>query len=328
MRVARYRPLLGWPRAEPARLPGPACRQLFGRGREALAAWFAGLGRGEVLVSAQICPAVPFLLRRMGFTPVYLDLDPVFPCPSGEAFARAVTERTVAVLASPMYGLAREWKSWQGPPLVLDLAQGLGAWPELCEQAEAVVYSFGLGKGADTGGGLLCSRQKVSVAGTSLAPFLGTVAQGVALRGLLASGLYRFFVQRGVALEKEDRPVHPRRGPAWLEGFCLARVAVYLEQAELARRRYRELPGALAEYAECLPLRAILRLPQRDRVLARLRERGIDAEPAGEPLPGEYDPGAGGPFPQAERFLAEGLRLPFLGRLSPAEFEHVKRSLP
>lgn len=325
MFIPRYRPMLWTGNVPEARLPGPPFRLAFRRAREALAAYFETLPKGIVLVSAQICPAVPFLLRRRGFTVTFVDVDPAYPCPGPEQFRQGLTSQTVAVIASPFYGLAPPWTEWEGPRLVLDLAQGLGTWSELAEKAEAVVYSFGLGKGPDCGGGLLCTREPVPAAWpTAGSPLPATWLKAAMVRLALTLGFYRLLVGRGVDSEKEDQPVAPRLAPA---GFWRHHVGAYLEQARRARDLYRTLPGAVPEYVDALPLRTILRPPARDEVLARLLERGIDALPAGELLPSEYWPDVTRDFPNAFRFRREAVRLPFLGRLSEREMAHLKRAL-
>ena len=67
----------------------------------------------------------------------------------------------------------------------------------------------------------------------------------------------------------------------------------------------------------------------RDALLDELRRGGVDCAPAGELLPHEYlgDAPSGSAFPNALRFKAEAIRLPFLGRLGDSAFARLKGAL-
>jgi hypothetical protein len=123
----------------------------------------------------------------------------------------------------------------------------------------------------------------------------------------------------------------------WVYGWWQRRLTTFLEEVALAQQRAASLyvrfgaHPALAFTEACFSpnathLRQIIRFVdagRRDVTLERLRRGGIDCAPAGEPLPSTYIPGELGDFPAARRFIADSIRMPFLGRLSEREFAHL-----
>jgi hypothetical protein len=246
-----------------------------------------------------------------------------------------------------------------GAELVLDLAQGFGFGERLtplAQRAAAMVYSFGLGKGIDTGGGLLACPPALAPhsnhdnASLGL-PDLRTLTQAAVLIGADRLGLYRLllsFIEHGTAeggrfdgdsaTVPTGQPLSGKLAHIWRNG-----AKRLLEEVELARVRAAELCTLPAVSAACrngeiygstshAHLRQVLRLKDASRrtaVLARLRDAGIDALPAGEPLPDSYLPEApaGHAFPNAAAFRSDAIRLPFLGRLSDAAFARLKQSV-
>lgn len=318
----------------------------YSSGRQALMAALDPLPRGPVLVSAQICPVVPFALLQLGFIPRFVDVDEHFPCPGPQQLARADQRGLVATILSPLYGLCPPFEQVPvSSPLVLDLAQGIGCLPNLQAGAWASIYSFGLGKGVDTGGGW-CTRSNDQ--GSSLPPFskwelLGNWLKGVVLFGADRLGLLKHLLARidgAVEADKQERPIAVQAGrslsPA-LKTLWQARCQRLEQQASLARDRVGQISGALlGSDPDWIPLRTIVRVPAalRDDLLARLHRLEIDALAAGEPLPNEYLPAnqyqlgtVGDRFPNAQRFTQEAVRLPFLGRLTPVQFDYLRCSV-
>ena len=327
----------------PVRLPVAALR-------DGLNAYFAGLalraGTGAVLMSAQVCPLVPLAARYAGFAPRFVDTAEDLPVPGGGRLAAALDDSVKAVVVAPLYGHAATdldalARALGRVELFLDLAQGIGlVLPDAAvDRADAVGYSFGIGKGIDTGGGLLLTRSAPGL-GPPATTKLGTAAivRSAALRAVVACGLYRT-VARMVERAAQAAPEDFRSGVRVLEGewpfaWWRLRVEAFIAEVAVARRRAAALLATcgrhpkLAHPATCFSagathLRQIIRVAdpgERDRIVVRLRARGVDCAPAGEPLPSRYIAGERGAYPCAERFLADSIRLPFLGRLSERQF--------
>ena len=306
-------------------------------------------------MSAQVCPVVPKLVEMAGFEPTFVDIDPVWPTPNAEQFAAMLDASVSAVVVSPIYGyLQTDWaplvEKLEGRPLILDLAQGLCLEiPSiLAKRADVVGYSFGIGKGLDTGGGLLLTRTFLPLndccrAGTMLPLIAGM--QGTLLNLLVSVGAYTF-VSRGIKDVDDNDPgrlglgavrlVNPRLYRLWQ-----VRLADVQGEIRCARSRAADLATrdvivqhiqAPTIYLGARPthLRQILRLKdavKRDLVVEALRRDGLDCAPAGELLPAEYMPRASGRFINAMDFRADSIRLPFLGRMNKSQFKDFVRIL-
>lgn len=339
----------------------------FRSARAALAAYFGALARREkrrtVVLSCQLCPIVPALLIETGFRPHFVDTDEAVPVPTlaqlADGYVRAGGAGSVAaVVVAPFYGHATAdddaaIASLGDAAVVVDMAQGLllaEQMPRLLGRADAVAYSFGVGKGLDFGGGMLAERNASTVppatGGSSVGAF-APLPKILALQMAVGLGVYRYmtpFLESEIAASKsgvgDARPLgalHAGSLEALLNRFeaevarARDRAATLFSSAAVTNRAlYPEIYGG----REPTHLRQLLRLRDasaRDGVLKALRHSGVDAMPAGEPLPGEYL--AAGSFdaadawPNARRFLADAIRLPFLGRLDEATFGSLKRTL-
>lgn len=322
----------------------------FANGRQALRSYFAALAesrRGAVLMPAQICSVAIEAVRLTGLSVRFVDGDGAYPTPSAEQYSAAMSNDVVGVVVAPLYGfLQSEWApllSRLGDRrLMLDLAQGLtltDARSELLGRADAIVYSFGLGKGIDTGGGLLMARDAVVANGaSSSASGVGTLLKAIALRVAIGSGTYGALIERmesaSEAGKVEAASFSPRRiGPGlhqlWREKIRRFReeVAVAFERSQRLRESssVRDVTRDLDVYTagEAVRLRQVLRFRTaelRDRVAGQLRRNGVDCAPAGEPVPE-------GHFPNARQFIRDAIRLPFLGRLTEKQFGAFQRAL-
>jgi len=327
--------------------------------RTGLRAYFSHLtrarGAGRVLVSSQICAAVPRALEAAGCSVHYVDVDEHYPTPSARQFAAALDGRTAAVIVAPAYGHVQDdWSelldALGGRALVLDLAQGLGLEQRLAllyRVADAVTYSFGLGKGLDTGGGLVLARsalepQLKSRGGRFAA--IRTLGNAIALKSIIASGLYPFFAHRADEFDAgqgtaQSTPGYDARILAllWRE-----KLAVFSAEIGLARDRAEALgkSGPLAAKLRdtdiylgraASHLRQVIRIAdpgRRDALIAGLRGDGIDCAPAGEPLPQATCPhGSPEVYPNAARFRSDAIRLPYLGRMSESRFRRFRTIL-
>lgn len=305
--------------------------------------------RGRVLMSAQVCPVVPKLVEMAGYDTVFVDIDPAWPTPNAEQYGAMIDESVIAVIVSPLYGyLPEDWspllEKFGERSLILDLAQGLGLSipAPLADRADVIGFSFGLGKGTDTGGGMLLTRTMLPIDDLALCgigfPLIAGI-QGTVLRMLVSAGAYPLLMRRMkdvddnvlAQLDAEDIRLVPPR----LYGLWQGRLGGLQAEFNIARSRAASLANRCEIvrfinhadiYLSATPthLRQVLRLKdarKRDLIVSALRSAGVDCAPAGELLPTEYLPKIAGRFPNAMSFRADSIRLPFLGRLTEAEFE-------
>lgn len=183
----------------------------FQNARQGIHSFFRSLrqrrGKGTVVLSSQICRVVPLLIKQLGFTLRFVDIDTAYPSPSPAQFFEAVDDTTVCIVISPVCGyLQHDWsplfENLKDVEVFLDFAQGLLLEKNLpalmFEKASAVVYSFSAGKGLDSGGGLLFTRFGDSARGHSRAGkihFFAVFLQCLLLRAAVSSGLYPFLLR-------------------------------------------------------------------------------------------------------------------------------------
>ena len=322
----------------------------FANGRGAMRSYFSALAesrRGVVLMPAQICSAAIEAVRLTGLSVRFVDGDGSYPTPSAHQYAAAMSKDVVGIVVAPLYGfLQSDWAPLLSrlgdQKLMLDFAQGLtlaDAKSELLGRADAIVYSFGLGKGIDTGGGLLLARDGVVASGaSSSASAIGTLLKAIALRVAIASGAYGALIERmeraSEAGKVDAASFEPRRIGTGLHQLWRDKIRRFREEVAVASRRsqliresskVRDVTRDLDVYtsSEAVRLRQVLRFRTaelRDGVAVRLRRNGVDCAPAGEPVPE-------GDFPNARKFIGDAIRLPFLGRLSEKQFGAFQRAL-
>jgi len=339
-----------------------------GAGRVGIRLLFEALARGDnrrtVVMSAQACPIVPRVVLACGFTPFFADVDPAVASPGARELTMAYEaaggrDRVAAVIASPIYGYAPpgigdlKHALGQNVKLLADFAQGAlidGEGASLVAAADAAIFSFGVGKGADTGGGLLAVRD-IPISGLPPAQELaGSVALVRLLRTVETLGLCRWLTpyldRQG---DKDARPDAAEFKTEILteDAFNVLAPALDRFRSDVARARQRaqilfenrilrNVCRDVDVYAssQFTHLRQILRLRDPGRrapVLARLRAAGIDALPAGEKLPSRYLAATQyetcGDWYNARQFLADAIRLPFLARLNDRAFDHLLKTL-
>ena len=326
----------------------------FDRARDGLAVWLRSLrasSSGEVLVSAQICPAVRYAIAAAGLTPRYVDIDESFATPSPSQYTAAINRDTAAIIVAPFYGYVQS--SWDALrtgsiPVCLDMAQGLlleERLAPLIDRAAALLYSFSLGKGLDLGGAVLCTRAPLGGNATPARVLRsGAALNNLVLRTIIALGLYPMvlpYIERAVNEEQQGEAVDagaPVRDVRGHRDVWAARAVLFAGEVDRARESARRITMTPAFTAACRDvgvygdrgashLRQVIRLRdplRRADVLHRLRSRGVDCSPAGEPLPADHAPAD---FPNAFRFVSDAIRLPFLGRLDARKREHVERAI-
>lgn len=323
----------------------------LGNGRQALLLWLEcvrrGRGAGDVLLPVQICSVVLECIRRAGLEPRFLDADGVFATPAPDQYAAAINAKTRAILIAPLYGyLQHGWTEVLdlGIPVAVDLAQGIGLLDvldvDLLRRSEAMIYSFGLGKGIDAGGGLLLTRQRpiLPIPRAGAATHLGALARAITLRGAEATGTYGFLVGQleaaSEATKEQEASFAPRIDTPQVHLLWRPKIRRFLEEINVARKRaavLRSLAGVTPTIEaltapDAAPLRQIIRVAdsrRRNRAIAVLRSRGVDCAPAGESLPHDAEK----LYPNAFAYGNDAIRLPFLGRLSSRAFSLFWRAL-
>lgn len=341
--------------------------------RHGIATYFDELSRRDtrrsVILSSQICPVVPSLLMALGFRPVFIDVDSDVPMPNGEQIAAALSDKSfvesvAAIIISPIYGylpagLDEVAKHLNGIAVLLDLAQAVTlapALPQLLARADASVFSFGIGKGLDSGGGVLAVRAGNIAFDNGMGPafaILSGLPTALAVRLTAGLGIYEVAMsamERGSGIETwtaTDATAIRKRLPDGVFKAFAARFKRFAQEVGIARRHAAILFESSAVSKACrsrevfgsgdqMHLRQIIRLKdpsQREPVLASLRKAGIDAMPAGEPLAASYLPSgtfalcADDQLPNAKRFLSDAIRLPFLGRMDERSFRRVAAAL-
>jgi dTDP-4-amino-4,6-dideoxygalactose transaminase len=300
---------------------------------------------------------VPYAIRACGFAVRFIDSDDRYPSPSPGQYLEGLTEQTVAVVISPLHGYLQGGfqdfgQSLREVKIVLDMAQGLLLADlldsQLLQRADALVYSFAPGKGLDTGGGLLLTKDRLDMPGYRVQKkidYFPILSRVMLLQFLISSNLYPVFLkrlEREIEVNKEEALAkYPGKlAPAEIFSLWQAKLRYFAEDIQRARKRAVRLSkSALVQQAcdscffggSAIHLRQVLRFRDarlRNQVMQSLRRDGVDCAPAGEALPSEYFAEKDLPdFPKARAFWQESLRLPFLGRLCELEFQKLQQRL-
>jgi dTDP-4-amino-4,6-dideoxygalactose transaminase len=305
--------------AELARACGVAHCVAVSSGTAALHAAVLALGIGpgdEVLVPAYTFPATANVVRFAGARPVLVDVHPLTFNIDPERAAAAVTRRTRAVLAVHLFGRPAPVEDLPELPLLEDAAAALGALRRgrPCGSiGELGCFSFHPRKIVATGEGGAVTTDDPELAD--------------AVRQLRHHGW-----------DPRDPQDMPVPGLNYRLSDILAAVGIpqvrRLEELLVARERvaagYAErlagLPVAIpsAEPGDRHGWQAyVIQLDDRDRVLAGLRARGVEAQIGTYALHrlGAYRDA--GRFPGADSCWERALALPFHTRLGEGELDRV-----
>jgi dTDP-4-amino-4,6-dideoxygalactose transaminase len=263
-----------------------------------------GIGPGDEV----ICPAFTFYataesIARRGATPVFADVDPATLNVDPEDVAAKITDRTRAIMPVHLFGrpAAMDDLMQLGLPVIEDAAQAFGA-PGVAQQGVVSTYSFYPTKNLFClgDGGLVATRDTELADRVRMLAFHGSrdkeefdfVGYNSRLDELQAAFLRVFLTQLD----------------AWNRGRREA-AARYVELGlgELVDVP-QDAPGHIYHLFVC-------RSPERDRVLAALREAGIGTatyyttplhlQPALKFL--GYEPGS---LPETERVAHENFSVP------------------
>jgi len=306
-------------------------------GTDALLAVLMALGVGpgdEVITPTYSFFATAGCVRRVGATPVFVDIDRATFNVDPDAVQRAVTPRTKAILPVHLFGLAADMDpllaiaARAGVPVIEDAAQAIGAtWH---------------GRGAGTVGLAGCFSFFPS---KNLGAF-GDAGLVTTNDPALAREL-RLVRNHGA----EPKYVHARVGGNFrldaLQAAVLRVKAPHLPSWTDARRRNADRYRALMRDAGLdrvltLPVEPdgrrhiynqfVIRGPRRDDLRAHLTDRRIGTE-IYYPVPFHRQPcfadlaGAGDAFPVADEAAATSLALPIFGELTADQQRHVAASL-
>jgi dTDP-4-amino-4,6-dideoxygalactose transaminase len=292
----------------------------------AIALIAAGLRPGdEVIIPAHTYVATAVAVRHAGGLPVFCDVERDTGLIDVEAVRACLTARTVAIVPVHLYGqtcdmdrlggLARQ----HGLLLIEDAAQAHGAsWGAVRAGAlgDAAAFSFYPSKnlGALGDGGAICTRDGELAARARRLRNLGQRRKGEHVE----LGFNERLDTLQAALLRVKLP--------YLESWNRARrqhAARYRALLPESVRPVREQPGAV-----CVNHLFPVRVAERDRFRAELRERGVATgihyTPALPDLPPFADPArTGGEFPEARGWAAEEVSLPMFPRLTAEEVERV-----
>jgi dTDP-4-amino-4,6-dideoxygalactose transaminase len=298
-----------------------------------LALLAAGVGAGdEVVTVSHTFIATAEMIIRCGARAVFCDIDPATATLSPDDFQRKITKKTRAVVPVHLYGCPAEMDriieiaNAHGIAVIEDAAQAHGAryrGKTAGAIAELAAFSFYPGKnlGAYGDGGAITCRSKEKAAWIS----------SMANHG------------------RRDKYVHDEEGynyrldsiQAAILRVKLTHLAEWNEARRRAARLYDErlagLPGVetyrYPAYITPVYHLYVIRLAKdRDAVLARMRERGIDAG-IHYPVPLHLQPAyqylgiAKGSLPETEEAAASCLSLPIYPEITEAQVDLVVGAL-
>jgi dTDP-4-amino-4,6-dideoxygalactose transaminase len=301
-------------------------------GTDALAAALHALDVGEgdeVIVGAFGFVAAPEAILRVGAKPVFVDVERSALALDATQVARALTPRTRAVVSVDLFGLVHDAAALRraapGLPIVEDAAQALGAstgGSAAGTVGDIGVFSFfpskALGAAGDAGA-CVTNDERLAARMAQVRVHGAGRTYAWETRG----GNYRLD-----ALQAAILGVKLTHLPARLE----RRRAIGERLVAAARRGGTEpLAGAKGSAPVFAPL--ALRIPdgRRDRWLAHLRERGVDARVhypttlAASPPFARYADGRS--FPESERATRELLSIPCHPEMTDEELLALESAL-
>jgi dTDP-4-amino-4,6-dideoxygalactose transaminase len=315
-----------------ARYSGAAHCVGMGNGGDAIELMLlaAGVERDdEVILPANTFVATALAVHRIGAVPVLVDSDPDHHLIDAGAVAARMGPRTRAIVGVHLYGQMApmerlaEIAAGRDVAVVADAAQSqgarrhgrpMGAWGDL-----STSFYPGKNLGAYGDGGAVLTDDSDRAA---------------RLRRLRNYGSDRKYEHPEVGYNSRLDPLQ-----AVVLSAKLARLNAWNDQRRAAAARYDELLDglpvqrpAVAAGNEAVWHLYVVRVPERDRVLASLRDAGIEASvhyPKPVHLQGAFAHLGHGPgdFPVAERAAGEILSLPIYPGITEAQQEAVVEAL-
>ena len=301
-------------------------------GTDALLAALMAIGVGrddEVITTPYSFVATADVIARLGARPVFADIDPVtFNVDAGAAVEK-VTSRTKAIMPVHLFGRCAEMDpvlavaEAHGIAVIEDAAQAVGASDEKGRKAGAIglmgCFSFFPSKnlGAFGDGGMLITNDEALAEALRVVRVHGAKPK---YHHRILGGNFRLDALQAAVLR-----VKLKRLPTWTDRRRT--------NAERYRTLFREtgllekvfLPGDVPGH---IYNQFVIRIHDRDRLQAFLRERGVGTE-VYYPVPLHLqecfrDFGyRNGDFPQAEDAARKSLALPVYPELSEAQQQYV-----
>lgn len=285
------------------------------------------IGEGhEVIVPAFGFVAAPEAILRTGARPVFVDVEPLTLGPDYRAISSAISPRTRAVVVMHLFGQSVDLEPIRSAlgaiPIIEDAAQGIGTLHngrQVGTLAELGTLSFfpakSLGAAGD-GGAVLTSNHELA-ARVRMARSHGSER---AYRWEAPGGNYRLDALQAAILR-----VKLAAFPARIQ----RRRQIGQRLAAVARSH---AVGALMGSSACTPTFApfALRVNNRDRIAASMRERGIDVRiqyPVTLAACPAFKSFARGGYPEAERATRELLSLPCHAELTEPEVDQLESAL-
>jgi dTDP-4-amino-4,6-dideoxygalactose transaminase len=274
-----------------------------------------GIGAGdEVLVPAFTAVPTASAVWSTGATPVFVDVDPGTAAVPADAWERARTPRTQAVIVVHLYGRPADNPATD-LPVIEDAAQAHGALDPAERHSIATAYSFyptkNLG-GIGDGGAIATDDDELAAS----------------LRRRRVHGMTEMYVHT----ERAQNHRMSELEAGWL------RLGLRELAADTARRRevvarYRQAAPELcwqADHSRHVHHLAVFRSGERDAVRARLAEAGV-ATAIHYPLALTQQP-AWAEFttaacPNAEAWAASCITVPCFAEITDIEVEHVCAAL-
>jgi dTDP-4-amino-4,6-dideoxygalactose transaminase len=299
-----------------------------GNGTEALYLALAALGVGpgdEVITVANAAIYEPLTILQTGARPVFVDVDERGYTMEPELLAAAITPRTKAIMPVHLYGRLADMNA------IMAVAQRHGL-PVIEDSAQAHGASLN-GHKAGSIGALGCfsfyPSKNLGALGDGGAIVTNDADLAAKLRRLREYGWQeRYYTTDAGGINSRLDEIQ-----AALLHVKLRHLVEWNERRRTIARRYNEL---LADTGLVLPDLLderhvyhlyVVRAPERERLRARLRERGIGAV-VHYPLPAHLQPvyqglAPPGSLPVTERLAHEVLSLPIYPELTDAEVDAV-----
>jgi dTDP-4-amino-4,6-dideoxygalactose transaminase len=287
-----------------------------------------GVGSGdEVIVPANTFIATALAVTRVGALPVFVDSDPDHHLIDVSQVRDKITKQTRAILAVDLYGqvapfeILEDYARGRGIAVIEDAAQSHGAVRNGCRAGGfgvAAATSFYPGKNLGAygdGGAVLTNDDDLAEAVRQLGNWGGTVKYQHPRIG---------FNSRLDSLQAVVLRAKLERLPRWNDE---RRAAAARYEKLLGESQNVVLPRVMSDNESVWHL-YVVRVPERDRVLARLNDAGIGAGihyPTPCHLHGAYAflGHSKGSFPVAERAAGEILSLPIYPGITEQQQERV-----
>ena len=290
-----------------------------------LAVLALGIGPGdEVIVPAYTFPATANVVALAGAKPVLVDVDPETMNVTAESVAAALTDRTKAVLVVHLFGRPALWE---------ELEAAVPDSVALLEDAAGALGARRQGRACGGLGRLACLSfhpRKIVTTGEGGAVTTDDVEIAEAIRRFRHHGIESRgdFQIRAPGLNYRMPDILCAIGTTQMRRL----EELLVERERLAAAYGERLDGAVgipwADEGDRHGWQAyVVRVDERDALLTRLRDAGIQAQIGTYALHRLAAYADQGPFPGADAAYERALALPFHGRLTEEDLDRVAETL-